>query len=299
MAVAYSGSKKFGSNTVISVFIAGIMLHPTMAEIVATGKPFTVYGIPMWLTAYGSTVFPMILITAVQAQVEKLLNRIIPDQVHLLLVPVLTVLIMTPVALCALGPCGAIMGVAIQSALMWVHDVLGPVGIALIGALFLPLVATGMHLPIIVLGMSTLATQGYENVIFVMGAASTFASIACGLGFLIKAKTAEDRELGLSCFITQTLVGVSEPTIFGILLRYPRVLAYQAIGAFVGTLYAAIMGVTCYAPLYTNFTVVLEFIGGDSMANFMHACISGGIGFAVTLALIMIFGVEGNKKRLS
>lgn len=299
MAVAYTGSKKFGSNTVISVFIAGIMLHPTLAEIVATGKPFTVYGIPMWLTAYGSTVFPMILITAVQAQVEKLLNRIIPDQVHLLFVPVLTVLAMTPVALCVLGPCGAIMGVAIQSALMWVHNVLGPVGIALIGALFMPLVATGMHLPIIVLGMSTLATQGYENVIFVMGAASTFASIACGLGFLIKAKTAEDRELGLSCFITQAVVGVGEPTIFGILLRYPRVLAYQAIGTFVGTLYAAIMGVTCYAPLYTNFTVVLEFIGGDSMANFVHACISGGIGFVVTLALIMILGVEGNKKRLS
>lgn len=165
MAVAYTGSKKFGSNTVISVFIAGIMLHPTMAEIVAAGKPFTVYGIPMWLTTYGSTVFPMILITAVQAQVEKLLNRIIPDQVHLLFVPVLTVLAMTPVALCVLGPCGAIMGVAIESALMWVHDVLGPVGIALIGALFMPLVATGMHLPIIVLGMSTLATQGYENVI--------------------------------------------------------------------------------------------------------------------------------------
>ena len=67
----------------------------------------------------------------------------------------------------------------------------------------------------------------------------------------------------------------------------------------VGTLYAAIMGVTCYAPLYTNFTVVLEFIGGDSMANFVHACISGGIGFVVTLALIMILGVEGNKSRQS
>lgn len=66
-----------------------------------------------------------------------------------------------------------------------------------------------------------------------------------------------------------------------------------------GTLYAAIMGVTCYAPLYTNFTVVLEFIGGDSMANFVHACISGGIGFVVTLALIMILGVEGNKSRQS
>ena len=67
-----------------------------------------------------------------------------------------------------------------------------------------------------------------------------------------------------------------------------------------GTLYAAIMGVTCYAPLYTNFTVVLEFYRGEiAWQNFVHACISGGIGFVVTLALIMILSVEGNKSRQS
>lgn len=296
MAIAYTGSKKFGATTVLAIGLVGIMMHPDFNAIVAEGKPFTVYGIPMTLTTYGSSVFPVILIMWAQAKVEKVLNRIIPDTFHLLGVPLLTFLIMMPIALCGLGPIGTILGTGIEDLIMWLNATVGPLSIAVMGALFTPLIATGMHLPVLMVGLANLTANGYENVIYAGGAAMTLASIAAGWGYMLKAKTKQDRELGFSCGFTQTVIGVGEPTIFGILMPHPRMMLYVMAGSFAGGLYAGITGVAIYAPLVSNIFGLVCYMGGPSMANFVNACISGAIAFAVTMALTLIFGPEGKKK---
>lgn len=295
MAIAYTGSKKFGGTTVLSIGLVGIMVHSDFNAIVAAGEPFTVYGIPMTLATYGSSVFPVILIMWAQAKVEKALNRIIPDTFHLLGVPLLTFLIMMPIALCCLGPLGTILGVGVEEFIMWLNATVGPLSIAVMGALFTPLIATGMHLPVLMVGLANLAANGYENVIYAGGAAMTLASIAAGWGYMLKAKTKQDRELGFSCGFTQTVIGVGEPTIFGILMPHPRMMLYVMAGSFAGGLYAGVTSVAAYTPLVSNIFGLVCYMGGGSMANFVNACISGGIAFVVTLTLTLVFGPEGKK----
>ncbi len=296
MAIAFTGAQKFGGSAVLNVGIIGIMLHADFTAIVAAGEPFTVYGIPVTLTTYGSTVFPIILITWAEAKVEKFLNKVTPPTFHLLVVPLVTFVIMMPVALCLLGPIGTIIGFGIQRVIMWLHATLGPIGIAIMGMIYMPLVATGMHLPVLMVALTSLMENGYEGVILAGGTAATFASIAAGWAFMLKAKNAQQRELGLSCGFTQTVVGVGEPTIFGLLLPYPRMMLYVMAGAGAGALYAGIMGVTIYAPLVSNAACVLMYMGGNDMSNFINACIAAAIAFAVTFGLTMIFGPEGKKK---
>ena len=102
--VAYAAAKKFQTNIPMALFIAGVLLHPTLIEIVNTGEAFTVYGIPMYLTTYSSNFVSMILIVWMMSYVEKGLNKVIPNALRALLFPLLTLLIMLPIALCILGP---------------------------------------------------------------------------------------------------------------------------------------------------------------------------------------------------
>ncbi|WP_443813245.1 PTS transporter subunit EIIC, partial [Collinsella sp.] len=178
------------------------------------------------------------MIAWAESKVEKFLTKVVPDMANLLVVPLFTILIMAPIALCAFGPLGSVLGVVLENFLLGFKQVFGPVGIGLISAMFTPLIATGMHTPIILSGFATLAEQGSEGVIFAGGVAMTFSCIAAGLGYMLKAKDTNDRELGLSCFTTQTLVGIGEPTIFGILLPNPKMLGFQMAGAFAGGVYA-------------------------------------------------------------
>ena len=289
--VGLSGAKKFGSNQMIALLMGVILVHPTFVEIVASGEPFSVFGIPMTPSSYSSTVIPMILITWVMSYVEKYLKRFIPTALSTLLVPLLTVLIMLPLGLCLLGPLGTIIGLGLGNGLILLRELFGPFGVAIIGALYLPIVATGMHLPLIATALMSITTLGYDNTVLVGALVTVYTSLAISLGFMLKSKDPQKRSLGLSCFVSQSLGGVGEPTLFGIQFRYKRTIIYSMLGAFAGSLYAGFMNCAVYFVGASNFMAALGYTGGASSGIF-HGVIACGIGFVVTFTLIMVFGYE-------
>lgn len=293
--VAYGASKKFQCNTSMSLLLAVILLHPTLAEIVAADKPFTVYGIPMVLTTYSTTFLPILLTVWVQSYVEKLLNRYIPGSLRSLLFPTLLILIMLPLELCILGPIGNIVGQGIASGVVWLHGVLGPVSIALIGATWPLLIATGMHQALIAIALGYIATIGYDNSILVGGFISNYPMIAIALAYLIKAKTAEAKGNALTGFITLALGGISEPTLFGIILRNKKALLYMLAGGLIGGFYAGLMNVAVYVVGSGNVLVALGFAGASLPNSLIHGIIASIIAFLVTFALCMIFGFENKE----
>ncbi|WP_205215041.1 PTS transporter subunit EIIB, partial [Enterococcus durans] len=101
---AYSSAKKFKTSPVLALLIAVVMIYPDMLAIVEDGKPFSVFGIPMQLVNYTQAVLPVILITWAQSYIERFFKKISPDMLRVLIVPVGTVLVMLPVALCLCGP---------------------------------------------------------------------------------------------------------------------------------------------------------------------------------------------------
>lgn len=132
--VAFAASKRLGSNTLITMTLACVMLYPDFVAIATGEAAFTVLGIPMTLIAYNTSVIPIILIAWVQSYVEKLLNKITPDAVKVIVVPSLTVLVMLPVGLCALGPLGNFIGFGLGQLIVRLYDVAGPVATTIAGA---------------------------------------------------------------------------------------------------------------------------------------------------------------------
>ena len=296
MYVAYSGAKRFGANIPMSLFIAGVLLHPSLIEIVGLGEPFTVYGIPMTLTTYSSNFISMLLITWVMSYVEKGINKIIPKSLRALLYPLLLILIMLPIALCILGPVGAIVGQGIANGLVGLHSFAGPVTIAIVGALWPLLIATGMHQALIAIALSYIETFGCDDSILVGAFISNYPMIAIGLAYLILAKTAESKSYAASSFITLTLGGISEPTLFGIILKSKKAILYMMIGGFVGGLYAGIMHVAVYFVGVGNVLVSLGF-AGDRAGSLTHGIIGCVISFVVTFVLCMVLKFEDSAKK--
>ncbi|MDE7262604.1 MAG: PTS transporter subunit EIIC [Oscillospiraceae bacterium] len=286
--IGYTGAKKFGCSPMLGILMGGILLHPTLSEIVAAGEPFTVYGIPMTLTSYASSVIPMILITWVMSYIEKFFKKYVPDVLATVFTPLLTIVVMLPLALCVLGPLGAILSEYVISLLMAIHSIAGPLGVAIIGALYIPLVATGMHLPLVSILIVSMTTLGYDAIVMPGATVCIYAGIGVCLGFALKAKNAEDRGLGLSCLVAQALGGVGEPTIFGILFRYKKALAWVLSGSFCGSLVVGLLGAKVSVMAGASNMLIALGYGQD----IVKGGIGCAIGFAVSFALMMIFGYE-------
>lgn len=295
MLIAYTASKKFHTNPIVSLLLAGIMLHPQFLSIVEAGEAFAIYGIPMKLVTYSSTVIPMILIIVAQSWIEKLLNKIVPDVISLLVVPASTVLLMLPIGLCVLGPLGQTIGEGFASLMIGIYEIAGPIETMVVGGVQMILIGTGMSYPIFSLMMANFFQTGVEFMYLPMAKTTLWAVMGAVLGFIIRSKSNEEKQLGIASFFAQLVSGVSEPAIFGILMNYPRVFLAEIIGGAAGGLYVGLMHVGFYVPGVSNFMSVLAFAGGEK-SNLFHGIIACIISFVISFAAAMALGVGKKKK---
>lgn len=200
-----------------------------------------------------------------------------------------------PIALCVLGPAGAVLGNYLATFLYWLHDVLGPVGVAIIGSLFMLIVATGMHLTLLATALVSLTTIGYDNTVLVGSTAGTYACIAIYLAYFLKSKNAREKQLGLTVLISQAFGGVGEPGMFGVLFRYPKLAIYEMVSAFIGGLWMGITNVKVYFLGSANLMAAVVF-SGSNPSSLINGIIGCAIAFVIAFVLTFAFGWEGDVK---
>ena len=295
--LGYTSAKKFKANPILGILMGSVLISPAFVESVTNGTALSVYGLPITPVNYASTVIPIILIVWVMSYVERFFDKYVPSSFKMIFVPVLTVLVMIPLAFVALGPLGSILGNYISAFLLWTHQVFGPFGIGLIAAVFALLIVTGMHHAINMAVLVTLTANGYDEVVFVAVAPVVISIAAAALAFALKAKQPTNRSLGLSSFVLQTIGGVAEPTLYGVMIPYVKPFVAQAIGAFCGALYMGFMHVKAYALTGSNIFILAGFIHEDS-ANLTNAIIGCGIAFVVTFVLVWVLGFKEKEQEI-
>jgi len=254
--------------------------------------------IPFSLVNYSGTVIPIILVVLVQAQVEKLLNRFIPKAVNLVFVPMLTFLIMGTLALAVLGPIGNFLGgyLSIFFNFLSVNASWAPA--VLIGAFLPPMVMFGLHNGVAPLGVMQMADLGYDSI---FGPGCVCSNIAQGTAALVVALRTGDvklRQVATSGGIT-ALMGITEPVLYGVNLKFIYPLISAMIGGGVGGLYLGITGVGRYASGSPGLLVLPAYIGGDSMANLVNACIGTVIAMVVSFVVCyVLYGVWKKQGKL-
>jgi PTS system beta-glucosides-specific IIC component len=279
LLVGYTAAKQFGATPVMGIFMGAILMHPTFMGM--AGESFTVYGIPCTPQDYSSTLLPILLSVLVMTYVEKFFKKYIPDALKVMLVPVLTIAVMLPIALCVLAPLGSFLGKYICTAIIAFGNTFGFIGAAVIGALWEFLVMTGMHHVLISQMILIFSEYGYDPVVSLGAVSASMAVTGMCLGMAFALRDKEEKSLSLSYTVAAIIGGVTEPGLYGVGMRYTKPFIGMAIGGFAGGLYAGLVGVKAYISVpVANFLALTAYTGGSS-ANIINGVISGVISIVV------------------
>lgn len=290
--LGFTAAQKLGVTSLLGAYMGGILIAPAFVEIATNGTPFDVFGIPCVTGDYTSTVLPVLLSVWVMSYVERFFKKRLPDVLTTIFAPFLTMLVMTPVSLCALAPLGGWLGQLLGTALFTLGSMGGIVSIiggGLLAALWIPMVTTGMHITIGALAMASFMTTGVDNFVMVATNLSLWAAFGTELACFLRLKNKEEKSEALGYFVSNTIGGVSEPFIYGMLFRHSRLWVTNAIGAFVAGALGVGLGVQGYNLAASSVLNLVAFVGSDP-SNLVKAVISAVVGFGVGLVVTYLFG---------
>ena len=293
--LANSAAKKFGCNQYVAMTIGAILLHPTFTAMIqnarTTGESLELFGVPVTLANYGSSVIPIILAIWFMSYVEPFADKVSPGPVRIFMSPLLTLLIIAPVTLIVIGPLGVFLGDGLGSMINFLNTYASWLVPLLVGSFTPLLVMTGMHYGLIPLGINMLATTGFDTVAGPGMMVSNIAQGGAALAVAFKTKKLTTKQLAISTGIS-AVAGITEPALYGINLRYKKPLIAAMIGGGAAGLFLGIMGVGRYAQVAPGLFALPSFFGGDSPKNFIYAVISCGISFVVGFIVSFILGID-------
>ena len=204
-------------------------------------------------------------------------------------IPLGTTVVMLPVALCALGPVCYVAMQGVASALLWLTETVGIVASIIVPAIWPFVIMFGMHVPILVALLPAQMELGYDAIVYPAMIVGTFASMALYLAYALRAKGRENKALGWECFATFVTANISEPGLYGIVLRDMRAMVYGMIGSAAGGFTAYILSAKVYIFSGVGFPFLnMVRFGGDIVPGTI-ACVVAAL---VTFALGMILGFQ-------
>lgn len=259
--VAISAGKYFKVNPWVAGVIGASLLDPNFTGLAEAGGNLNFMGIPLLISDYSQTVFPMLVAIAIYAPLERFLKKYIPDTIQLFAVPMISILVMVPLTALAFGPFSQFFSGLIASGLLWLLDFSSLLTGMVMAAAWPFLVILGVHWGITPISLDNLTRGG--DPLNAMAAGATFAQMGIAFGvFLRYRKNKNLSSLSLSATISGILAGVTEPILYGIILRYKRVIPILVVSSAVGggilgalgtqmTSYAfnSVLTIPAYAPI--------------------------------------------------
>lgn len=239
--IGYSASKKLKTSIPMGLLLGGIMLVPALTSIVSAGEPFTVYGIPMRLVSYNGTMFPMLLTIYALKVVDDWAKKFIPDMFAMSFRPLIVLLIMVPLELCVLGPLGGYVGDGLAIFIKMCEKF--PFITGAIGGLWLFVVATGMHLPLVqAINVPEQMTFGYQKVLSPAIKMSNICMYGMVMAAIIKSKNKGNK----ATYAAYLLSGVAEPGLYGVVFKNPKCVKGLAIGGAITGIIVTCLGAVVY-----------------------------------------------------
>lgn len=281
-------AKKLGCNPFVAGAIGAALVTPTFTGMVDAGEAVSFLGIPISLFSYGSTIVPTFFSTIAYSYLEKFLDKVLPSSLQLVFSSVISMLIIVPLTILVFGPLGTWIGNIMFAVINGVNTI-SPVllGIVIGGCNFI-LIILGLGWILVPLQLTNLA-HGGDPILAMLGAMN-FAIFGIAFGIWIKAKKPELKAIASSATLTGLLGGISEPTLYGLVLRYRKTIPFLMLGGAVG---GAIIGAFGSKALGYCFQNIFTFANYEPMFGYILGCV---VAFAITTALVVIFGFESKSK---
>ncbi|MBD8163413.1 beta-glucoside-specific PTS transporter subunit IIABC [Erwinia persicina] len=291
--LAYGAAIKFACNPILAMTIAGALLHPNLAQMLAKGGEITFIGIDVRLADYAGSVLPIIFTVWIMSWVERFAERVSPSMITFFTKPMIVLLVTAPLALVAIGPFGILLNDLVASGAAAINVKASWLIPMLMGGLQPFLVITGTAWAMTPIATMQLTRQGFETINGPGMLASNIAQGAATLCVALKTKNKDLKQLASSAGFT-ALLGITEPSLYGVTLKLKRPLIAAMIGGGCAGIYAGLSGVVRYAFVSPGLAALPAFIGENPM-NIVHALVTCLIAIVVTFALTWVLGFDDPK----
>jgi beta-glucoside PTS system EIICBA component len=274
--VAFNAAKKLNVDPWLGATIMGALMTPEFLSLskavttVCTTNPTLqtqscvadIFGIPMQLNDYGGQVFVPLMMVPLLALVYRFLKKVFPESVQMVFVPFFSMLVMIPITAFLIGPLGIWIGNGLGTGLAWMNTNAPFVFAILIPLIYPFLVPLGLHWPLNALMLMNIQTLGYDFIQGPMGAwnFACFGATAGVLFISMRERDVQMRQTASGALAAGLLGGISEPSLYGIHLRFKRIYPRMLIGCGVGGLIIGILGgVKTSAFAFTSLLTIPVF----------------------------------------
>lgn len=286
--VAASAALKFKTNMLLAIAISGVMVHPAFIELMAKaaqGQPVDFIGISITSVKYTYTVIPALCMTWILSYIEKWIDKITPVVTKNFLKPMI-VLVASPIAIILIGPMGVWIGSGISALVYTIHHYLGWLSVAIMGAIWPLLVMTDMHRVFTPTIIQTIAETGKEGMVM---PSEIDANLSLGGSSLAVAWRTKNPELRQTALASAIVAGISEPALYGVIIRLKKPLIACLIIGFVCGAVAGIGGLASHSMASPGLFTSVQFFDPQNPMSIVWVfgvmILSVVMSFIVTLLL--------------
>ena len=296
--VVWSTFRVFGGNPAVGIVLGMMLVSGSLpnAWAVASGGEVTAMQFFGFIPVVGlqGSVLPAFIIGVVGAKFEKAVRKVVPDVLDLLVTPFVTLLVMSILGLFIIGP---VFHVVENYILLGTKALLNlPFGLGgfLIGGVHQLIVVSGVHHIFNLLEVQLLAADHANPFNAIITAAMTAqgaATVAVG----VKTKNPKLKTLAFPAALSAFL-GITEPAIFGVNLRYRKPFFLSLIAGAVGGGLASILGLAGTGNGITIIPGTMLYIGNGQLLQYL---LMVAVSFALGFALTYMFGYEDEVEEVS
>ena len=287
--IAFSAAKAFGANPYLGAVIGMIMINPSLqnAYTVATEGVqqtqsvfFGLYDIDM--VGYQGHVIPVVIAVWLLSVIEKKLHKIVPEVLDLFVTPLVSVFVTGYLTLSIIGPVFVWAENAILGGIQWLLTLPLGLGRLVMGALYAPTVVTGIHQMYTAIDIGQIAQYGVTYWL-PLASAANIAQGAAALAVAVKSKDKKIKSLALPSSLS-AFMGITEPAIFGVNLRFFKPFIAGCIGGGCGALYASIVHLGAKGTGVTGIFGILLCLE-QPVQYLIEMIIAVGVAFVISFLL--------------
>lgn len=288
--IAISATRVFGGNIFLGAVIGMIMIHPNLinawalASMDASEVPvWHLFGFPIRQVGYQGHVIPVVIAIWLMCKLEKWLHQHVPEMIDLFVTPLCTVLVTSFLTLGIIGPVFSMAETYVLDFAGWIITVGHGIGAMIMGALYPLTVVCGIHHMYNVIEAGMLSSADGLNIWMPIASAANFAQGAACLAVGLKARNMKTKSVAIPSSLSAAL-GITEPAIFGVNLRFVKPLACGMAGGAVGALLGSIfhIGATSYGVTgIPGFLITLDY----TVQYAIVMAVSFAVSFALTWAV--------------
>ncbi|MEJ8305306.1 PTS system trehalose-specific EIIBC component [Saccharibacillus sacchari] len=251
--VGWSAATRFGGSPLLGVVLGLILVNPGLMSAYdyaaalneGTVPTWNLFGLHINAVGYQGQVLPMLVAAYVLVVIEKWLNRKVPDSLKLLVVAPVALLVTGFLAFVVIGPVTFTLGNWLTEGVVWLFDTVPWLGGLLYGGLYAPLVITGMHHTFLAVDLQLINSTG-GTFLWPMLALSNIAQGAAALAMMFVIRSQKMKSLSATTSVTAFL-GVTEPAVFGVNVRFKYPLFMGMIGSAIGGVLLTMNDVRAFA----------------------------------------------------